>query len=143
MQHARAVIPRSFWVVGTLGLLWNLMGCVNFIMQMNPDTLARFPETAQALVASRPVWATLTFTLAVFGGLLGDVLLLLRKDWSVPILIAAFVGSIVTNLHTVEVSVSREMAIGSGMSIAIAAFIASYARQARYRGWFSPPARRT
>jgi len=69
----------SFWVICVVSLIWNAMGCMNFIMQMNPAILANFPEAAKSLVATRPIWATAAFALAVFGGLVGDVLLVLRK----------------------------------------------------------------
>ena len=44
----------SFWVVCVIALIWNAMGCMNFIMQMNPETVANFPESAKSLIASRP-----------------------------------------------------------------------------------------
>ena len=37
----------SFWVVAGAGLVWNLMGCLNYIMQANPDTVAQMPEVYQ------------------------------------------------------------------------------------------------
>ncbi|MFT5639707.1 MAG: hypothetical protein ACI861_002541, partial [Paracoccaceae bacterium] len=30
----------SFWLIAILILLWNVMGVVNYFMQMNPDALA-------------------------------------------------------------------------------------------------------
>ena len=34
---------RVFWAIGLLGLIWNALGCFNFILQMDPDALADFP----------------------------------------------------------------------------------------------------
>ena len=70
----------SFWVIGTVTLIWNLMGVINFFMQMNPDVLAAYRESERALIESRPSWATIAFALAVFGSVIGCVLLLLRNS---------------------------------------------------------------
>jgi len=69
----------SFWVICIVALIWNVMGSINFIMQTNPEMLANYPETAQSLIASRPLWATIAFAIAVFGGALAEILLLLKK----------------------------------------------------------------
>lgn len=61
----------SFWAIGAVGLIFNLMGCMNFVSQMNTDMVASMPEGYRALVESRPAWATGVFAIAVFGGALG------------------------------------------------------------------------
>ena len=38
----------SFWIIGTVALVWNVMGVVNFFMQMNADAVAAMPETHRA-----------------------------------------------------------------------------------------------
>ena len=39
----------SFWVIVPFMLIWNVMGCMNFIVQMNPDMVASYRETEQAI----------------------------------------------------------------------------------------------
>ena len=70
----------SFWAIGAVALVWNVMGVINFFAQMNADALASFPESHRAIVVGRPAWATGAFAIAVFGGALGCLLLLLRKS---------------------------------------------------------------
>ena len=70
----------SFWAIGAVTLIWNVMGVINFLVQMNADALASFPESHRAIVGGRPAWATGAFAIAVFGGALGCLLLLLRKS---------------------------------------------------------------
>jgi hypothetical protein len=60
-------------------LIWNVLGCVNFFAQMNPDMVASYRESEQAIIQGRPLWATVGFAVAVFGGALGCVLLLFKK----------------------------------------------------------------
>ena len=81
----------SFWIIAAVGLLWNLMGCLNYIMQANVDAVAQMPELYQAIIAARPAWATAAFAIAVFGGAVGCILLLLRRR----VASAAFVVSLI------------------------------------------------
>jgi len=48
----------SFWVIGVVALIWNVMGVMNFFVQMNADMVAAMPETHRAIIDSRPMWAT-------------------------------------------------------------------------------------
>lgn len=82
----------SFWVIGSAGLIFNLMGCMNFFAQMNADFVDAMPEAYRAIVESRPAWATTAFAIAVFGGGLGCLLLLLRKSVAYYVLIASLLG---------------------------------------------------
>jgi hypothetical protein len=72
-----------FWAIGLLGLAWNGIGLLNFIMQQNPANLEQMPELFRTIVATRPLWATIAFGLAVASGALGSILLLLRHKLSV------------------------------------------------------------
>ena len=85
-------VPWSFWVIGAFALIWNALGVVNYLMQMNADTLAAMPSAQRAIVDSRPEWATGAFALAVFGGALAALLLLLRKAVASSVFIAALLG---------------------------------------------------
>ena len=76
------------------GLAFNLMGCANLLSQMNADRVASMPEAYRAMVESRPAWATGAFAVAVFGGALGGVLLLLRKPVAFHAFIASLVGAV-------------------------------------------------
>lgn len=113
------------------------MGSINFIMQMNPDMLANYPEAAQSLIASRPMWATGAFAVAVFGGAFGEVLLLLKNSSAYYIFIASFLGVIVANIHTFNVSSSVDIWIGSLMSLVVAAFLIGYTKLVKRKGWIS------
>ena len=61
----------SFWAIGAVALIWNVMGVINFFAQMNADALAGMPESYRAIIEGRPAWATGAFAIAVFGGALG------------------------------------------------------------------------
>ncbi len=127
----------SFWLLSIVALIWNALGSMNYLMQMNPEALADYPEAARVLAETRPAWATGAFAIAVFGGVLGGLLLLLRKSVAVYFFIAALVGVIVTNVHTVRVPGSSEIWLGSAMSLVVAVFFVWYSRMAERKRWIA------
>ena len=127
----------SFWVIVAVALIWNVMGVMNYFMQMNPDTLADYPEAARSLVEGRPGWATGAFAIAVFGGALGCLLLLLRKSAAFYVFIASLLGVIVTNIHTFGITSSTEIWVGSLMSLAVAVFLTWYSKRVERKSWIS------
>ena len=128
--------PWSFWAIGALSLIWHLLGSMNFLSQMNADTLAGMPESLRAIIESRPPWATGAFALAVFGGAVGSLLLLLRKSAASYLFMASLVGVIVTLIPFLGATgVPVPAWVGNLMSIVVAAFLIWYSKRAESRGW--------
>jgi hypothetical protein len=130
----------SFWVIATFMLIWNVMGCINFFVQMNPDMVASYREPEQAIISGRPAWATIAFAVAVFGGSVGCLLLLLRKSAAYYLFIASFLGVIVTMTHTLGVYIDFGLGEILGiilMPLVVAAFLIWYSKQAESKGWVS------
>jgi len=128
----------SFWTIGVVALIWNLMGVMNFFMQMNADALAAMPESYRAIIESRPAWITGAFAIAVFGGALGCVLLLLRKSAAYYLFIASLIGVVVQLVHTLGVasgSIGVGAFVGVGAALVVAAFLIWYSKQAKSKGW--------
>ena len=132
---AEIKIHWSFWLICIVALIWNGMGSMNFIMQMNPEMLTNYPDAAKSLIETRPIWATCAFAIAVFVGLLGDILLILRKAAAYYLFIVSLVGVVVTNIHTAQVASAIEIWIGSLMSIVVAAFLVWYTKNSQRKGW--------
>jgi hypothetical protein len=103
-DKALSGVHWSFWVIGAIGLVFNLMGCMNFISQMNADMVASMPEAYRAIVESRTVWGTGVFAIAVFGGALGCLLLLLRKSAAFYVFIVSLVGAIAAQIPLVSMA---------------------------------------
>jgi hypothetical protein len=89
--------PIGFKVVAALALLWNLLGCFAFFsdLRFSPEDLAKLPEAQQALYAARPGWAVAATAMAVFGGALGSMGLLLRKKWAFFVFLLSLLGILV------------------------------------------------
>jgi hypothetical protein len=138
-----ARVHWSFWAIGAFALVWNVLGSMNFIMQMNADLVASLPETHRAIIDGRPVWATGGFAIAVFGGALGGLLLLLRKPLAVYLFIASLIGTIVTMVHTVNVARSpidfsfADSFVMIVLPVLVVAFLIWYSKRALGKGWIS------
>jgi hypothetical protein len=106
---------------------------------MNADSLASFPESYRPIIEDRPAWATAAFAIAVFGGSLGSLLLLLRKSAAIYVLIASLLGVIVTMMHIFGVAGLRsfEIWIGVLMQLVVTAFLIWYSKLAERKGWIS------
>ncbi len=130
----------SFWLIGVVTLVWNIGGVINFFVQMNPEMLDAYRESERAIIEGRPTWATGAFAIAVFGGALGSLLLLLRKSAAYYLFIASLLGVIVTMTHTLGVGIDFGLGEILGiilMPLVVAAFLIWYAKRAESKGWIS------
>ncbi|MCE9604654.1 MAG: hypothetical protein K8U03_07090 [Planctomycetia bacterium] len=89
--------PTWFKAAAVVALLWNLLGCFAFFadLRISPESLAKLPESQQALYAARPDWAIVAMAVSVFGGVLGCIGLLLRKKWAFVFLALSLIGILV------------------------------------------------
>ncbi len=127
----------SFWIICVVTLIFNVMGVINYFAQMNADSLASFPESYRPIIEGRPAWATAAFAIAVFGGTLGCLLLLLRKSAAFYVLIASLLGVIVSMMHIFGVAgfSSFEIWMGVLMQLVVTAFLIWYSKRAESKGW--------
>ena len=86
-----------FWVIAVLALVWNLLGVMAYLGQqlMSPENLALLSEAEQEAIVNRPAWATSAFAIAVWGGLLAAMFLLIKKRWAQTVFIISFLGVLV------------------------------------------------
>ena len=142
MDNENAVkIHWSFWTIGTAALIWNVLGGVNFFIQMDAETVASFPETHRAIIDGRPIWATGGFAIGVFGGAVGCLLLLLRKSAAYYVFIASLIGMIVTMFHTSNVAISKinfsllELFVMIFLPVVVSVFLIWYSKRVESKGW--------
>ena len=119
-----------FWVIVLLGLLWNALGCFNFIMQSILGAVADLPLAYKLVIASRPGWVTVAFFIAVFGGALGCVLMLLRRATARPALFLSLIGVLLATGYALWLGAAATgglpVVISSGMSVAVAGGLVWY-----------------
>lgn len=128
----------SFWLIGAAGLIFNLLGCINFLSQMNAEAVSSMPEIYRTIAESRPAWGTAVFALAVFGGLLGCLLLLLRKSVALYVFVASVVGAIAAQIPFVGMAnFPVEACVGWLSQVAVGVFLVWYSRHAKSKDWIS------
>ena len=130
----------SFWLIGALALIWNLLGAINFIMQMNPEVVASMGEEHRVLIEGRPLWGTIAFGVAAFGGTIGCILLIMRKALAVWLFVASLLGIMIQLAPNFKLADEVRMtAFGIFMMMVlpllVAAFLAWYANQTHSKGW--------
>lgn len=110
--------PKWFLGVAIATLIWNLLGVFAYIgqMMMTPEALSLLSVEEQALFENTPGWATGAFAIAVWGGALGSLLLLLKKKASKPVLILSLIGILVQMYHSFFISNNFEV-YGPGAAI--------------------------
>lgn len=88
--------PWHLWVVGVVAALWNAFGCVDYFMTQTrrDEWFAQMgmTETQLTYFNAMPAWTHAAWAIGVWGGLLGAVLLLLRRKWAMPVFVVSFLG---------------------------------------------------
>jgi len=133
--------PRHLWVVGVVGLLWNLVGAYDYLMTetQNASYMGKFTPEQLEYFYGFPTWVVATWAIAVWGGVLGTLLLLLRKRLAAPVLLVSFLCMVLTSVYNFllsdGVAVMGAGAVAfSGLIFAIALGLWLYARAMAQRG---------
>lgn len=130
----------SFWLIGAVALIWNVLSAANFFAQMSPEMLDAYRESERAIIQGRPAWATAAFAIAAFGGVLGSLLLLFRRSVAIYLFVASLTGVIVTMVHTLGSGIDFGLGEMLGiilMPIVVAAFLIWYSRHTTSKGWIN------
>jgi hypothetical protein len=134
--------PRHLWVIGGLSVPWNAMGAFDYLMTQthNEAYMGQFTPEQLDYFYGFPAWLVAFWAIAVWGGLLGSLLLLLKKRLAVGIFLASLVAALLTTVYNYGLSNGLEV-VGHPAAIAFSALILVvalllylYARAMRNRG---------
>lgn len=91
-------LPKSFKIISIAAIIWNVLGAFSYFFHsfMPADAIAKLPEAEQALYQNIPAWKNIAFFIATIGGLIGSVLLFLKKKIALPILTLSLIGIVVS-----------------------------------------------
>ena len=92
--------PKWFRPVAVVALLWNLLGCAAYLVDvsLSPEQIAKLTPEQQALYASRPAWAVAATAIAVWFGAAGSLGLVLKKAWATWLLVLSLAGVVAQDL---------------------------------------------
>ena len=144
MNETTAKAPVHLWIIGVVTLLWNLMGAYDYLMTQtqNAAYMAKFEQAHLDYFYGFPTWVEATWALAVWGAVLGSILLLLRKRWAVPVFLVSFAAMVLTAIYNFGISNGMEVMGTAGFIFTVVIFIVSlglwlYSRAMQTRGVLS------
>ncbi|MFC0605658.1 hypothetical protein [Winogradskyella pulchriflava] len=136
--------PIWFWIVSVIALIWNGMGVHGYISQAYKTSAYTDVYTSEQIeiMNTLPSWYTALFAIAVFSGVIGCLLLLLRKKAAKWFLILSFITAtiqmvyflFIADLNGVDFSANKIMAY---MIIVFAAFLVWFANTSSRKGWIN------
>lgn len=128
-----------FMIAAVASLLFMGLGCVSYLMHVlaNPATM---PLDQRAAYEAEPVWVTGAYAVAVWIGLLGAVLLLMRRKVAEWLLLLSLVAVLVWLAGLILVTPLRENMSANDLLVAIVVTALTwtvywFARHSRQRGW--------
>lgn len=135
-------LPIWFWVIAILALVWNLVGVYQYLAMrfITPEDFAQMDATMQQLHNSTPVWVVAAFATAVFSGVLGSVLLLLRKSVAQLFFLISLLAVLVQASYILFMSDSVEL-VGTQAAVLpavlsiVAIFLLWFSNFSKSRGW--------
>jgi hypothetical protein len=134
--------PVHLWVVGVVSALWNAFGCLDYLMTQtrNEAWLAGFTAEQRAYFEGLPGWLSGFWAIAVWGAMLGSLLLLMRSRHAVTAFAASLLCLAVSTFYTrVVTSPPPGLEGGAMMAVQILIWVAAifflvYAIKMRSRG---------
>ena len=116
--------PWHLWVVGIVGLLWSSMGAFDYVMSQtrNEEYLSSFPPELLEFYYSLPTWTVAAWAIAVWGGVLGSLLLLFKRRQAEWVFLASLIALAITTFQNYVLSNGMEV-MGEPFSLAFNALI--------------------
>ena len=116
--------PWHLWLVGVLALLWNGIGAFDYVMTetRNASYMSSFTPEQLAYFYGFPAWVVAAWALSVWGGVLGSVLILLRRRWAVPVFVVSLATMAATFVYNYVLTDGLAI-MGGGAALAFSALI--------------------
>lgn len=111
--------PAWFWIVALVALLWEALGCYNYLASVGVGP-------------PRPGWVTAAFGIATWGGLVAAILLLLRRRHTRSLFAVSLIAALAQ--FSWVLAASGFQPIGLVVIVAGAAFLV-FADLGIRRGW--------
>ena len=135
-------IPTWFWVVAGIVLLWNAIGVIQFFntILINSQDLAKLTLSQQEHFKNTPLWAHTAFGFATIGGLLGAILLFMKKKMATIVFIVSLIA-VLLQMFNSFVLMNGIDAFGPGglimpiMILVFAIYLVWHSKSCTKNGW--------
>ncbi len=120
-------------------LLFMAFGCVMYLMHVLADP-ATMPLDQRAAFEAEPLWVTAAYAIAVWVGLAGTVMLVLRKKLAEPLLMVSLAAVLAWLAGLLVVTDLRESMSANDLLVALVVTAVTwtifwFARHSRQRDW--------
>jgi hypothetical protein len=143
MNEGRSAVRAPAWFsIAALGaMLWEILGCGLFVMQLVTDA-ATLPRDQQAILVATPEWMNIAWGFAVVSGLAGAALMLMRNRRAEPLLLLSFLAVLVQFSGLLIVPELRNLTNSNDLLMPFVVAVVCYgiwhlARLARKSGWLA------
>ena len=131
--------PSWFPVAAIAAVIWEMIGCVMYLMQVSVDP-ATLPVDQRAMWDAAPTWMMAAYAVAVWVGLVGAIFLLRRHRLAEPLLLISLVAVIVQFSALLLVPQLRNLTTSDAlflpaMILVVSTVLYQFARTARRSGW--------
>jgi hypothetical protein len=137
--YERQPIARWYLIGAIASLLFMALGCAIYVMHVTADPAA-LPLDQRAAYAAEPAWVTALNAVAVWVGLIGAVLLVMKRRLAEALLLVSFIATLLWLAGLLLVPALRDAPSTNDVAVAvivtlITGTIWSFARHSRQRGW--------
>ena len=137
-----AKTPGHLWAVGVVSLLWNSVGAADFVMTQtrNKDWISGLTPAQLEFINGFPFWVVAAWGIAVWGGVLGSLFLLLRNRLAAHLFLVSLIAIVLSKFHNYALSNGLQVMGGAGplafaaVILVIGALLWVYARSMCKRG---------
>ena len=138
-QYAPRPIAGWFMVAAVASLLFMGLGCIMYLTHVLADP-AGMPLDQRVAYEAEPLWVTAAYAVAVWVGLAGTVLLIMKKKLAEPALMVSLAAVLVWLAGLIVVAPLRESMSANDLLVALIVTAVTwtifwFARHSRQRGW--------
>lgn len=130
----------SWYMAAAIGsILFMLIGCGSYLLDVTSDP-STLPLDQRTVAEARPPWGMAAYAIAVWVGLAGAVMLVLRKKLAQPLMLVSLVATAVTFLPYAIVPDVRDNITPNDIAFALVVLAITwtifwFARHSAQRGW--------
>ncbi len=139
-EHYAPRPVAGWYMAAAIGsVLFMLVACAGYLLTVTVDPQS-LPVDQRTMALARPTWMMAAYGTAVWVGLAGAVMLVLRRKLAQPLLLVSLIAAVVTFLpYAVVPAVSANISTGDIVAaivvLAITWTIFWFARHSQQRGW--------
>ena len=138
-RYAPQPVAAWYMVAAIASLVFMIVACAGYLLTVTVDP-ASLPIDQRTMIAAQPVWMMAAYAIAVWVGLAGAVMLLLKRRLAQPLLLVSLIAAVVTFLPYAIVPAIRDNLTtneiaGALVVLAITWTIFWFARHSAQRGW--------